>query len=96
MKSTPIKDQFFTLILFLILAVLTFTTIVYARNAEAVSKEVYRQLSNLPVTAQNRCAVQVIVSYQPPINQTQVEEVLKDYDTCIKNQIDKANSEGRR
>jgi len=84
------KDKLGTLALFCVIAILTFTTIVYARNAETEAKKVSRQLDSLTLTAQNRCIIKVILSYPPPISQAQFDVVLADYDKCIQDEINKA------
>lgn len=81
------KDRISTFVLFGIIAVLILTTTIYARNAESEAKKVQTQLTNLSITAQNRCIIKVILTYPAPVSQAQFNVVLADYDSCIKAEL---------
>lgn len=84
--SNPIMNWFIVFVFFCILTVLTLVTVIYAKEAEQEAREVRQELKQLNVTAQNRCMVQVVLSYPPPVQEDQFAEVLADFDTCIAEQ----------
>lgn len=77
------KDRLYLPILFVVLAVLTLVTVVYARAAEQRATEIQKELSELNITAQNRCMVQVVLSYPAPLSEDQFDVVLRDFDLCV-------------
>lgn len=77
------RDWLVVLILFAVLTVLTLVTVIYARAAEQEAKEIQKELSELNITAQNRCMVQVVLSYPAPLSQDQFDLVLRDFDSCV-------------
>lgn len=77
------KDWLVVMVLFAVLAVLTLVTVGYAREAEKAANDVREDLVGLNITAQNRCMVQVVLSYPAPVGQDQFDVVLRDFDECV-------------
>lgn len=78
------RDWLFMVVVFVLLAVLNTTSFLAAREAEKEAKRVRTALEQINITSQNRCIIQVVLSYPPPISQEQFDIVLADYDACIK------------
>lgn len=78
------RDWVVVAALFVVLGILTLTGAQYAKNAENEAKKVTEVLETINITSQNRCIIQVVLSYPPPISQEQFDIVLGDYDECIK------------
>jgi hypothetical protein len=72
------------LVVFATLTALSLVSIVYAKKAEQRAREVRRELTVLNVSAQNRCMVLVVLTYPPPINETQYDKVMGDFDKCVR------------
>lgn len=82
------RDWMVVAALFVILGVMTLTNTFYAREAEGQAKKVNNALEHINITSQNRCIIQVVLSYPPPITQDQFDVVLDDYDKCIKRETE--------
>jgi hypothetical protein len=80
---SPIKDWFVLIAFFSILTILTLVTVIYAKEAEQEAREVRRELKALNVSAQNRCLALTVLSYPPPITETQFDLVIASFDQCI-------------
>lgn len=90
----PLRDWLLVLIMFGMLAVLNVTVGLAAQSARNEAIAVRKALDAVNVTAQNRCIIRVVLSFPPPVSESQFDKVLGDYDECIQKETRAVKASG--